>query len=139
MNINKLSKRKSEQSFNKNSKDIISFLKKRIDIKEVENFLVHSLCHLAEEHKKKTKKDSEIILIQTDYSLILQPNNLVSEIQDICIDEELMYNFLEKINYEVDELSKLLISFAQTKNENIEKYHYYKKTDNVFKIMVLIK
>ncbi len=139
MNINKLSKRKSEQSFNKNSKDIISFLKKRIDIKDVENFLVHSLCHLAEENKKNTKKDSEIILIQPDYSLILQPNKLVNEIEDIYIDEELMYDFLERINYEVDELSKLLISFAQTKDENIEKYHYYKKTDNVYKIMVLIK
>lgn len=139
MNINKLSKRKSEQSFNKNSKDIISFLKKRIDIKDLESFLINSLCHLAEEHKKKTKKEAEIILIQPDYSLILQPNKLVNEIQDIYIDEELMHEFLEKINYEVDELSRLLISFAQTKDENIEKYHYYKSTDNVYKIMVLIK
>lgn len=139
MNINKLSKRKSKQSFNKKSKDIISFLKKRIDIKDVENLLIHSLCHLAEENKKKTKKDSEIIFIQPDYSLILQPNKLVNEIEDIYIDKKLMHELLDRINYEVDELSKLLISFAQTKDENIEKYHYYKATDNVYKIMVLIK
>lgn len=139
MNINKLSKRKSEQSFNKNSKDIISFLKKRIDIKDLESFLINSLCHLAEEHKKKTKKESEIIFINSDYSLILKPNKLVEEIQYINIDEELMYEFLNRINYEVDELSKLLISLAQTKDENIERYHYYKDSDNVYQIMVLIK
>ncbi len=139
MNINKFSKRQSEKSFKANHKNIILFLKSRININDVESFLIHSLCHLAEENKKKTKKESEIIFINSDYSLILKPNKLVEEIQYINIDEELMYEFLNRINYEVDELSKLLISLAQTKDENIERYHYYKDSDNVYQIMVLIK
>lgn len=138
MNINKLSKRKSNNLFKYKKEDVILFLKKRLLVEEVETFLIHSLCYLTELHNKKRKTNSRITFITTDYSLILS-ERLISEVEKKEVNEELVLEFLNKIEHSVHELSMLLISYAQTIEENIDTNYYYEREDKVYNIKVIVK